>query len=51
MPSGMCGSSIKLNSSVDILFLKLFEKQLFLSLNVLKLKFAATTNANNSPTE
>ena len=46
----MCGSSIKLNSSVEILSLNLFEKQLFFSLNVLKLKFAATTNASNSPT-
>ena len=43
----MCGSSIKLNSSTDILFLKLFEKQ-HVSDNVLKLKFDATTNDSNS---
>ena len=29
IPSGMCGLSIKLNSSFDIFFLKLLEKQLF----------------------
>ena len=51
IPSGMCGLSVKLNSSVAILFLKLFEKQLFFSLNVLKLNYPAITNANNSPTE
>ena len=51
IPSGMCGLSIKLNSSFDIFFLKLLEKQLFFSFNVLKLKFAAITNDNSSPTE
>ncbi len=51
IPSGMCGLSVKLNSSTDIFSLKLLEKQLFFSLNVLKLKFDAITNDNNSPTE
>jgi len=51
MPFLMCGSSVKLKSLIDISSLKLFEKQLFFSENVLKLKFDETTNANNSPTE
>ena len=51
IPSDTCGSSVMLKSSAAILFLKLFEKQLFFSDIVLKLKLDATTNDNNSPTE
>src|SRR5574337_2116115 len=49
MPSGLCGSSVRVKLSFEMLLPSLSEKQLRFSVYVFRLKFEAKTNANNSP--